>query len=183
MTHKRTSATRQAPGQVRDNRLNLDDQTTREMVRLLNTDLASMWTLYHQYHKHHWIVEGAQFFELHLLLEAHYTELHDQFDVIAERINAIGGLPVTNPAEIQEQSYVQHEPPGMFDLREMLEHDVQAEGTIARQLREHIQAANQLGDYGSENILKEILQAGEKRAAFLQKHLQPESLTRRIPAQ
>jgi starvation-inducible DNA-binding protein len=182
MTHTKTTGTRQAVGTLRSNRLGLDEKTTGEMVRLLNTDLASMFTLYHQYHKHHWIVEGAQFLELHLLLEAHYTELHDQFDVIAERIVALGGLPVTGPAEIEQQAYVEHEPAGMLDLREMLEHDVSAEGLIAQNLRKHIQAANQLGDYGSESMLKEILQAGEKRAAFLQKHLQPESLTRHIPS-
>ncbi len=166
---------------VRSNPLGLENKTAEEMVGLLNADLASMFTLYHQYHKHHWIVEGAQFLELHLLLEAHYTELHDQFDVVAERIVSLGGLPVTGPAEIERQSYVRHEPEGMFDLRNMLEHDVQAEGLIAQTMRKHIQAANQLGDYGSESMLKQILEAGEKRAAFLQKHLQPESLTRHIP--
>ena len=167
---------------VRTNALGLDETTAAEMVRVLNTDLASMMTLYNQYHKHHWIVEGAQFLELHLLLEAHYTELHDQFDQVAERIVSLGGLPVAAPAEIEQMSYVRHEAPGMFDLREMLEHDVEAEGLLAHEMRSHIQAANQLGDYGSESMLKEILQAGEKRASFLQKHLQPESLTRHIPA-
>lgn len=181
MAHTKSASARQEPGAVRPNRLGLDEKTASEIVGLLNADLASMFTLYHQYHKHHWIVEGAQFFELHLLLEAHYTELHDQFDVIAERIVSLGGLPVTAPGEIEQQSYVKHEPPGMFDLRAMLEHDVAAEAEIAQTMRKHIEAADQLGDYASESILKDILQAGEKRASFLQKHLQPESLTRHIP--
>jgi starvation-inducible DNA-binding protein len=182
MAHTKESAARQAPGELRASPLGLDEKAREEVVRLLNADLASMFTLYHQYHKHHWIVEGAQFLEIHLLLEAHYTELHDQFDVVAERIVALGGLPVTSPAEIEQHAYVEHEPEGLFDLRTMLEHDVQAEAQLAKHMREHIAAANNLGDYGSESMLKEILEAGEKRAAFLQKHLQPESLTRHIPA-
>jgi starvation-inducible DNA-binding protein len=173
---------RQTPGAMRANPLGLDDATTTEIVRLLNTDLASMLTLYLQYHKHHWIVEGAQFLEIHLLLEEHYTELHDQLDVVAERIVALGGLPVSTPSEIVEHSYIKAEQPGLFDLRSMLAHDVAAEGLLAHHLREHIEAANKLGDYGTDSILKNILEAGEKRAAFLQKHLQPESLTRHIPA-
>jgi starvation-inducible DNA-binding protein len=183
MSHTKAKAPRQATGTVRANPLGLGEQVAEEMVGLLNADLGSMFTLYHQYHKHHWIVEGAQYLELHLLLEAHYTELHTQFDTLAERIVSLGGLPVAGPTEVEQASYVQHEAPGLYDLRAMLEHDVEAEGLIAQHLRQHIQAANQLGDYGSESLLKTILEAGEKRAAFLQKHLQPESLTRHIPVQ
>ncbi len=183
MSQTKTKGPRQAAGAMRTNPLGLDEKTAGEIVRLLNADLASMITLYLQYHKHHWIVEGAQFFEIHLLLEAHYTELHDQYDIIAERLVALGGLPVSGPAEVEKESYITHEEPGMFDLRVMLNHDVEAEGLLARTMRDHISAANKLGDYATESILKTILEAGEKRAAFLQKHLQPESLTRHIPTQ
>ena len=183
MSQTKKDDKRQAPGAMRANPLGLDEKTAGEMAKILNTNLASMFTLYHQYHKHHWIVEGAQFLELHLLLEAHYTELHDQFDVVAERIVALGGLPVSGPAEVEKAAYIQHEEPGMFDLRAMLEHDVEAEGAIAHHMRDHIQTATRLGDYASESMLNEILQAGEKRTAFLQKHLQAESLTRHIPAE
>ncbi|WP_026371024.1 DNA starvation/stationary phase protection protein DpsA [Kallotenue papyrolyticum] len=167
---------------VRDNPFGLPHETASQVVGALNQDLASMITLYQQYHKHHWIVEGAQFLELHLLLEEHYNQLHDQFDQVAERIVALGGLPVSGPAEIQEHAYIKHEDPGMFDLREMLEHDLAAEGTLASHLRQHIELASRLGDYGTEALLKAILEATEKRAAFLEKHLQEESLTRGIPA-
>ncbi len=172
---------RQGLNVVRDNPFGLPQATASQMVELLNRDLASMFTLYHQYHKHHWIVEGAQFLELHLLLEEHYTELHAQFDEVAERLVALGGLPVTAPVEIERHAYIQHEPEGMFDLREMLEHDVEMESTIAKTMREHITTANRLGDYGSETMLKTILEATEKRAAFLEKHLMRESLSKRIP--
>ncbi|MDP9309912.1 MAG: DNA starvation/stationary phase protection protein [Chloroflexota bacterium] len=173
---------RQERNVVRDNPFGLPQDTASQMVTLLNQDLASMFTLYHQYHKHHWIVEGAQFLELHLLLEEHYTQLHDQFDEVAERIVSLGGLPVTGPTQIEQHAYIQHEPEGMFDLREMLEHDVDMECTIADTMRAHIATANELGDYGSETMLKTILEQTEKRAAFLEKHLIRESLSKRIPA-
>jgi len=182
MSQATTDPQRQAPGVMRGNPLGLPEETTQVMVDLLNQDLASMFTLYHQYHKHHWIVEGAQFLELHLLLEAHYTQLHDQFDQVAERIVSLGGLPVSGPAEVEQAAYIKHEASGMYDIRTMLEHDVTAEGQIAHTMREHIQQASELGDYGSESMLKTILELTEKRAAFLQKHLQPESLTRHIPS-
>lgn len=173
---------RQQLSVVRDNPFGLSHEVASQMVDALNTDLASMFTLYHQYHKHHWIVEGAQFLELHLLLEEHYTELHTQFDAVAERIVALGGLPVSGPADILKYGYIDHEPLDMFDLRVMLEHDVDAEGQLAAKMREHIALADKLGDYGTEQLLKVTLEAGEKRAAFLEKHLMRESLTKSIPA-
>lgn len=174
---------RQKLNVVRDNPFGLPHETASQIVEALNRDLASMFTLYHQYHKHHWIVEGAQFLELHLLLEEHYTQLHDQFDAVAERIVALGGLPVTGPTEIEKHAYVEHESQEMFDLRDMIKHDVEAECSIAEKMREHITLANKLGDFGSESLLKEILETGEKRASFLEKHLMRESLSKRIPAE
>lgn len=173
---------RQATNIVRDNPFGLPQAAASQVVELMNQDLAAMFTLYNQYHKHHWIVEGAQFLELHLLLEEHYTQLHDQFDEVAERIVALGGLPVSSPSEIEQHSYIKHEESGMLNLREMLEHDVDAECSIAENMRSHITQANQLGDYGSESLLKTILEQTEKRAAFLEKHLMRESLAKRIPA-
>jgi len=174
---------RQELNVVRDNPFGLPHETASQIVAALNQDLASMFTLYHQYHKHHWIVEGAQFLELHLLLEEHYTELHTQLDAVAERLVALGGLPASGPTEVEKQSYIKHEPEGMFDLREMIEHDVQAESALATHMREHISLANRLGDFGTESLLKEFLEQVEKRAAFLEKHLMRESLSKRIPQQ
>jgi starvation-inducible DNA-binding protein len=178
-----THTVRQELNVVKDNPFGLPHETASEIVGMLNKDLASMFTLYHQYHKHHWVVEGAQFLELHLLLEEHYTQLHDQFDQVAERIVALGGIPVTGPSDIEKHAYIEHEDEGMFDLREMLDHDVKAECDIAASMRQHIGQANKLGDYGTESLLKTILEQTEKRASFLEKHLMRESLSKKIPAE
>jgi bacterioferritin (cytochrome b1) len=60
----------------------------------------------------------------------------------------------------------------------MLQRDVEAERTIANNLREHARLATNLSDWGTEDMLKDILQATEKRADFVQKHLQSDSLGR-----
>jgi DNA-binding ferritin-like protein len=167
---------------IRHNPIGLPEAAAQQMIEALNKDLASMLVLYNQYHKHHWIAEGAEFLELHLLLEEHYTELHTQYDQVAERIVTLGGLPVSSPSEMEQHAYVQHEPSGLHDLRDMLGHDLEAERKLSSNMREHIALAEQVGDYGTESLLKEILQATEKRAAFLEKHLLRESLTRTMPA-
>lgn len=167
---------------IRQNPIGLPEKDTKQIVEALNQDLASMFVLYNQYHKHHWIAEGAEFFELHLLLEEHYTELHTQLDAVAERIVTLGGLPVSSPSAIEQHAYVKHEEEGLLDLRKMISNDLEAERQLAENMRAHISLAEDLGDYGTDTLLKEILQAGEKRAAFLEKHLLRESLTKGIPA-
>ncbi|MFZ0469264.1 MAG: ferritin-like domain-containing protein, partial [Thiogranum sp.] len=51
--------------------------------------LADSYTLYLQTHNFHWNVTGAQFRELHLMFEEHYTELATAVDDIAERIRTL----------------------------------------------------------------------------------------------
>jgi len=177
-----TDQAQNANTMIRKNPIGLPEADAQQIVQFLNTDLASMQVLYNQYHKHHWIAEGAEFFELHLLLEEHYTQLHDQYDLVAERIVTLGGLPVSSPTDLQKHAYIQHEEQGLHDLREMIDHDVQAERQLSEHMRKHVGQAEELGDYGTETLLKGVLEATEKRAAFLEKHLQRESLSRTIPA-
>ncbi len=177
-----TDQAQNANTMIRQNPIGLREEDAQQIVQFLNTDLASMQVLYNQYHKHHWIAEGAEFFEIHLLLEEHYTQLHDQYDLVAERIVTLGGLPVSSPTDLQQHAYIQHEAQGLHDLREMIDHDLQAERALSEHMRKHVGQAEQLGDYGTETLLKGVLEATEKRAAFLEKHLMRESLSRTIPA-
>ena len=165
-------------GQVEANILMLDEQLTKQIVEVLNQDLASMYVLHHQYHKHRWVVEGPQFRELEQLFTMHAEEVELAAVEIAERANSLGGVPAATMRKQLEISYLEEEPDGILGIRDMLERDVEAERTIATKLREHIRLATDLGDWGTEDLLRHTLQATEKRAAFVQKHLERESLDR-----
>ena len=144
---------RQPAGTIAYDRIGLGEETNRRVVELLNRHLGTYYTLFHMYRKHHWCVQGPQFYELHLLLEKNYTEVDLHGDLIAERIRVLGGVPVSGPAAQQEAAYIPVEPEGILPLRESLEGDLRAEGEIARRLREDIRAAIELEDYGTEDTL------------------------------
>jgi DNA-binding ferritin-like protein len=167
---------RQPMGTIAYDRIGLGEAAARQVVGLLNQDLATYYTLFHMYRKHHWCVQGPQFYELHLLLEKNYTEVDLHGDLIAERIRVLGGVPVSGPAAQQAAAYMAVEPEGILPLRQSLEGDLRAEGEIARRLREHIQTAMELGDYGTEDTLKELLTAAEERADALAHSLERETL-------
>lgn len=167
---------RQKPDEMVSNPINLERKGAQQMVEALNTDVASLFVLFHQYQKHHWVAEGPQFRDIHLLLEEHYTATQQQADAFAERIVTLGGVPVSGPTAQLKQGYIEEEPEGIFDLRQMLSNDLRANQRILVKLREHIKAARELGDYGTEHLIKRHLREQELRTQDIMHLLEHETL-------
>jgi starvation-inducible DNA-binding protein len=163
---------------VESNVLMIDESTAKQVVALLNPHLASLYALHHQYHKHQWVVEGPQFRELEQLFAMHSEQVELAAVEIGERVNSLGGVPASTMRKQIEVMYLEEEPDGILGIRDMLERDVEAERTIATKIREDIRTVTEMGDWGTEDLLKQTLQNTEKRAAFVQKHLERESLDR-----
>src|SRR5690606_17028693 len=102
----------------------------------------------------HWLVEGPQFQSLHLYLGESYETVHTHADEIAERMTVLGGIPTSNPVEQAKIAYIVHEEEGAFGLREMLEADLVAEKILVTKLRESIQHATEVGDFGTRHLLE-----------------------------
>ena len=54
------------------------------VVERLNQILADTLVLYHLYKKHHWMMRGHTFYQLHLLLDEHANEQLELIDMLAE---------------------------------------------------------------------------------------------------
>src|SRR5678816_870929 len=70
----------------------LAESVCRESVENLNQVLADTMTLRDLYKKHHWQVAGHTFYQLHLLFDKHYKEQVALVDMLAERIQSLGGI-------------------------------------------------------------------------------------------
>jgi DNA-binding ferritin-like protein len=161
---------------IEDNPVGLSEEAAQELIPKLDEIQCTLWTLYHQYHKHHWLVEGPQFRDMHLFFEENYQEVHKYVDRIAERLTALGGIPTSAPAQQAELSHVEHEPEGTYRLRTMLEHDLEAERTLATVVRETIDVALEHGDHGTKRELEKVLTKAEDRAHHLDHFLGEDSL-------
>lgn len=159
-----------------DNPVSLSKETATQMANELDRHLSSFITLYNQYHKHHWLVEGPQFRDLHLFFEENYNEVHEQYDKIAERLTVMGFAPTCHPENIYKLSYVEHEPEGVFRIRESLERDMEAERKIAVELRKTIKKATDRMDYATETLLKGILYKVEDRCHHIEHFLGADSV-------
>ena len=146
------------------NPVGLNDNTAQELGKALDAHLSAFIIMWHQYHKHHWLVEGPQFRDLHLFFEENYGQVHEDYDAIAERITLLGMTPTSSPSAVAELSYIEHEPEGVYRIRESLEHDMENEKQIAVRLRDTIKKAADLGDFGTKSMLERILFRCEDRA-------------------
>jgi DNA-binding ferritin-like protein len=163
-------------GKIEDNPIGVPAESVKRLLPELDAHLASLFVLFHQYQKHHWLVEGPQFRDLHLFLAEAYTAVHKHADMVAERITALGGIPTSDPVAQSKISYVQHEPEGTFRARAMLERDRAHEGAICGKMRETIALARRLGDFGTEELMLTLLLAAEDRAHHLDHFLGGDSL-------
>jgi len=161
---------------IEENPVGLDQDVAEQLIPKLDEIQCTLWTMYHQYQKHHWLVEGPQFNDLHLFLEKNYEEVHKYLDRLAERITALGGIPTSAPDAQAELSHVEHEPEGTYRVRQMLQHDLTAEQTLSTILRDTIEQAQELGDPGTERELKKALTKAEDRAHHLDHFLGEDSL-------
>ena len=161
---------------IEDNPVGLSDEAVEQLIPKLDEIQCTLWTLYHQYHKHHWLVEGPQFRDLHHFFEENYNEIHNYIDTLAERITALGGIPTSAPANQAELSDVTHEPEGTYRIRQMIEHDIAAERTLAIKIRETIELALELGDHGTKRELEKTLTKCEDRAHHLHHFLGEDTL-------
>ena len=158
------------------NPVGLSKDTALEIAEHLDRHLASFMMIYHQYHKHHWMVEGPQFRDLHLFFEENYTEIHALFDDIAERLTVMGVAPTCHPVNFAKLSYIEHEEEGVWRIRESLEHDMECEKQIAIELRKSINRALELNDFATKKLLEKALYKTEDRAHHIEHFLGDDSL-------
>ena len=179
-TKVRIGQLRQGADELAENPLGLDVDKAHQVVQALNGDLCSEYVLYHQYKKHHWLVEGTEYWQIHKLLDDHAGQTLKYADMVAERITALSGVPVSGPSAQERTAYIEHEPEGLYDLREMLENDLRAGQVVVLTLREHIELTRRVGDYGTEHLLHEILLGQEELVHQLDHLLALESLARAV---
>ena len=76
--------------------------------------------LYALYKKHHWLVAGPTFYQLHLLFDKHAEEQTELIDLLAERVQSLGGIAVGDPRHAAELTTIDRPPNGAEDVPAMI---------------------------------------------------------------
>jgi len=88
----------------------LPEDVRHRSVSALNRLLADSMAIRDLY-KAHWQTSGATFYELHLLFDKHHEEPLAIADVIAERVQALGGVALALAHDVVEESRIARTPP------------------------------------------------------------------------
>ncbi|UFP94757.1 Dps family protein [Gloeobacter morelensis] len=171
----------QAFGMLADSPAGLERTVTGPLTEGLNGLLGSFYTLYHQYQKHHWVVEGTEFGPLHRLFEDYAAQVRGAAEAAGERLDDLGGVPAATPVRLQQLACFQPEVEDVFDCRTMLTNDLAAEQACVQLLRRLIAAAGSLGDPATEFFLRRVLLGSEQRAFHLAHYLADDSLALALP--
>lgn len=163
-------------GEVKDNPIVLDKSVTTPVCEGMNVLLASFQALYLQYQKHHFVVEGAEFYSIHQFFQDSYGAVEGHVHDLGERLNGLGGVPVASFSKLAQLCCFTPEEDGVYSSRKMIEHDLTAEQAIIQVLRRQAAQAESLGDRATRLMYEQILGKTEERAYHLSHFLAPDSL-------
>jgi starvation-inducible DNA-binding protein len=166
-------------GTVRQFPLGLSYEARMDSCQRLNHLLADSQILYALYKKHHWLMRGPTFYQLHLLLDKHASEQLTLIDSIAERVQTLGGVAVGDPRHVAEITRVPRPPDGAEEVPAMLSRLLEAHETILIHAHDDAARAAKFGDDGTSDLLVSgIIRTGEMQAWFLAEHLVDTPLVR-----
>jgi len=166
-------------GTVRLMSLGLAHDTRTYSCQRLNSLLADTQILFSLYKKHHWLMRGASFHQLHLLLDEHASRQLELIDSIAERVQTLGGIAVGDPRHVAEITQIPRAPDGCEEVPAMLSRLLEALEMILTDAREAAAKAGELGDVGTNDlIVSDIIRTNELQTWFLSEHLVDTPLVR-----
>jgi starvation-inducible DNA-binding protein len=143
-----------------------------ESCQLLNQILADSMILYNLYKKHHWTVRGSTFYQLHTLLDKHAEEQRKLIDLLAERVQTLGGVAIADPRHVAEITTIPRPPDGVEGVPAMLSRLLEAHEIVIQKVREAIGRTSTSRDDGSNDLLmSEVLRTNEFQVWFVAEHL------------
>ncbi len=159
-------------GTVRQFPLGLSYDARMYSCERLNQVLADTQILYALYKKHHWLMRGPTFYQLHLLLDKHAGEQLELVDMIAERVQTLGGVAVGDPRHVAEITRIPRPPNGAEEVPAMLSRLLEAHETILIDAHDAAAKTMEMGDDGTNDLLvSDVIRTGELEAWFLAEHL------------
>ena len=157
----------------------LSETACKESVESLNQILADTITLRDLYKKHHWQVSGPTFYQLHLLFDKHYEEQDALVDVIAERIQLLGGVSVAMAADVAETTLIPRPPKGREEPPVQISRLLHAHEIVLKEARAMARRAAEAGDDGTNDLLvSDVIRRNELQVWFIAEHVVDAPLVR-----
>ena len=150
----------------------LEERACIESVANLNQLLADTMTLRDMYKKHHWQVAGPTFYQLHLLFDKHYYEQVEIVDLVAERIQLLGGVSIAMAPDVAETTLIPRAPRGREEVPVQISRLLHAHEIVLEEARAMARLATEFGDDGTNDLLvSDVVRRNELQVWFLAEHV------------
>ena len=121
--------------------------TRKQLIDLLNEDLAREYQAIIAYTVYSQVLKGAQYMNIAKELEVHAGEELAHALRIADQIDYLGGMPTVKPMPVKTSEKPE----------DMLRFDLQNEKDTITNYRTRIRQADALGEYALSEVLREII--------------------------
>jgi bacterioferritin len=121
--------------------------TRKEMIRLLNEDLAREYQAIIAYTVYSQIIKGAQYQNIAGELEKHAGEELSHAILLAKQIDYLNGTPVTVPKAVKLSD----------KAADLLRFDLENERVTILNYRQRILQAEAMGEFALSEVLREII--------------------------
>ena len=159
-------------GTLRTLPIGLPDKAKSSSCELVNEILSDSMVLAALYKKAHWNAAGPTFYQLHLLFDKHAEEQAEIIDLLAERVQSLGGIAVGDPRHAAELTTIPRPPDGAEEVAVMIDRTLRAHETIIEKVRAGIDATEKSGDWGTNDVLmSDVLRRHELQVWFLSEHV------------
>lgn len=157
---------------IHDLPIGLSEGIRREMVEKLNLLLADTMTIRDLYKKCHWQVSGPTFYQLHLLFDKHFEEQSHLVDMVAERIQVLGGISIAMAHDVAEATRLERPPKGREEVPAQISRLLEAHRSILRDSHSLAKRADELGDDATNDlVVSDVIRTHEMQVWFISEHL------------
>ena len=150
----------------------LEEKACVASIDNLNQLLADTMVLRDLYKKHHCQVSGPTFYQLHLLFDKHSHEQSELVDLLAERIQTLGGVSIAMAPDVAETTIIPRAPRGREEGPAQLSRLLHAHEVVLKETRTMARLASENGDEGTNDILvSDVIRTNELQVWFVSQHL------------
>ena len=121
--------------------------TRKQLIDLLNEDLAREYQAIIAYVVYSQVLKGAAYMSIAKELEVHAKEELQHALIVSKHIDYLGGMPTVTPLPVKSSD----------DPRTMLRADLENENDTIRNYRERVRQCEALGEYAIAEDIREIL--------------------------
>jgi starvation-inducible DNA-binding protein len=142
----------------------------QQYEQMLKSAFATEFSFYLKAANFHWNVEGADFYEFHLIFERIYTEVYGIIDDFAEELRSTRIYVPASFTQMDGLSLVECQE-GVPQPMQMAQELLADSDACAEMFRQAFDAAELMGDHGLSNFLADRQDAHKKHSWMLRSTL------------